>query len=483
MIYFTACCAFPPFTVIAGKAIKHPSLLSSIFPCSLLLLLTFVGPAPVVLAKANTSSYAGLSDSLNGCNVDGGIVSSPSTLTGLCISNGAGATVQLEVSGNTGLGRYGLVSASNQQVIASNNTGFFDMASYPPGNYLAGHISVESIATLSGVTNVNQLTGCFHISNYLNISSYTVQGGTITPLGTTTLTGGLLSFQVAGNSGPLGRWVLLNESGSQVLLHNASGTFSFDGMNTGTYRVVHIAFGPDFDTANANPQNPQGCVAASNIVFVTVEPASVQCPENLMDIGGNVYPVVQIGNQCWTAKNLNTDFYDNGEMVPLITDNSAWQALGSGQTGAWSYYNNDPLSEVFYGKLYNFYAVTDPRGLCPAGWHVPTDDDYTLLTDFLGGLLDAGGKMKTTGTTGLGGGLWVTPNAGATNESGFSAVPGGYRSSAGQFYSIGTFGSLWTSTATDALVGWYRGLASYNGSVFRSTCDKRDGCTVRCVMD
>ena len=254
-------------------------------------------------------------------------------------------------------------------------------------------------------------------------------------------------------------------------------------MDDGIFRIVHISFGPDFDTENANPQNPQGCIHASNLVFVSLEAAGFTCPEQIVDIEGNVYPVVQIGNQCWTSKNLNTSFYDNGEMVEHITPISEWSSAGETQTAAWSYYNNDPLTEVFYGKLYNYYAVTDPRGLCPAGWRVPTDEDYTLLADFLGGIPVAGGKMKTTGTTTGGTGLWAPPNAAATNESGFSALPGGYRSAAGQFFSLSSFGSLWTSTTADAIDAWYRGLANYNGIVFRSTCDKGDGCSVRCVMD
>ncbi len=431
----------------------------------------------------NFSEDQGFPSLLSGCTVNGGVVSSGSQLNNICITNGSPAAVQIMVSGNTGIGRFGLVRATTLQVIASNTTGLFDMGSYPPGNYVAGHISVESLSTLSGITNVNDLSGCFHISNYLAISTYHVNGGTVMPAEDISITGGEVTWQVTGHSGPFSRWILLNGSGTEVISIKTTGTFQFDGMQAGTYRIVHVSFGPEFDTENANPQNPQGCIDPSNMVFVTLQETVVNCPAQIEDIEGHVYPVVQIGNQCWTTKNLNTSFYDNGEVVEHIAPISAWTSAGLAQNGAWCYYNNDPLNEVFHGKLYNFYAVTDTRGLCPSGWHVPTDSDYTLLTDYLGGISVAGGKMKTTGNTGAGTGLWVNPNNDATNESGFSALPGGYRTAMGQFFSIGSFGSLWSSSSENETEAWYRGLANYNGVVFRSTCEKSDGCTVRCVMD
>jgi len=130
-------------------------------------------------------------------------------------------------------------------------------------------------------------------------------------------------------------------------------------------------------------------------------------------------PDVKIGNQIWMGCNLNVNHYRNGDSIPEVTDPRIWSNL---RTGAWCYYDNDQKNNGTYGKLYNWYAVNDPRGLAPSGWHVPSDAEWTTLSDYLGGEYAAGGKLKEAGI-----GLWDRPNTGATNESGFSAIPGGGR--------------------------------------------------------
>src|SRR5690606_33259564 len=118
------------------------------------------------------------------------------------------------------------------------------------------------------------------------------------------------------------------------------------------------------------------------------------------------------------------------DVIPQVTDPTIW---GNLTTGAWCYYNNDPANEIIYGKLYNWYAVNDPRGLAPVGWHIPSDSEWTILTDYLGGFEVAGGKMKETGTT-----HWANPNIGADNSSGFTGLPGGYRAyNSAEFNTIG----------------------------------------------
>ena len=138
------------------------------------------------------------------------------------------------------------------------------------------------------------------------------------------------------------------------------------------------------------------------------------------DVDGNVYRTVIIGEQEWMAENLKTTTYDNGDPIPNIIESDEWSALA---TGAWCYYDNDEAYDAVYAKLYNWYAVVDPRNLCPADWHVPSDDEWTALTDYLGGESEAGGKMKSNGTREAGTGLWKEPNAGATRSERF------YRSS------------------------------------------------------
>lgn len=144
------------------------------------------------------------------------------------------------------------------------------------------------------------------------------------------------------------------------------------------------------------------------------------------DVAGNQYQAVKIGNQTWMAKNLEIDTFRNGDPIPEAKTDAEWLAAGSTRKPAWSYYNKDPANGKTYGRLYNWNAVNDPRGLCPKGWHVPTDGEWDILVSYLGVGGDAGGKMKETGTA-----HWEPSNTGATNASGFSALPGGYRSSYG----------------------------------------------------
>jgi uncharacterized protein (TIGR02145 family) len=135
----------------------------------------------------------------------------------------------------------------------------------------------------------------------------------------------------------------------------------------------------------------------------------------------NAYTTVSIGNQCWMKENLRVSKYRNGEVIPVSSDNVQWSNLNKGSRCL--YENDSVLFNLPYGNLYNLYAVIDDKKLCPNGWHVPTDTEWTTLTEYLGGEIIAGGKMKTVGTA-----YWNDPNTGATNESGFSAVPGGFRS-------------------------------------------------------
>ena len=147
-------------------------------------------------------------------------------------------------------------------------------------------------------------------------------------------------------------------------------------------------------------------------------------------------------------------------------------------TGAWSHNNNDSQYENPYGKLYNWYAVNDPRNMCPLGWHVPTDAEYTLLTAYLGGESVAGGKMKSTGTQ-----YWQSPNTGATNESGFSGLPGGSRNNDGSFSVIGDFGAWWSSTESYPSAAWYRGLGYISVDADSFSGFKTYGLSVRCLRD
>jgi uncharacterized protein (TIGR02145 family) len=195
---------------------------------------------------------------------------------------------------------------------------------------------------------------------------------------------------------------------------------------------------------------------------------------SVRDIDGNAYATIQIGKQVWMAENLRTTRYRDGSTIPNVTGNTAWEQLNS---GAWCNYDNSPVNDTTYGKLYNWYAAANPL-ICPQGWHVPTDAEWTVLTCYLGGLQVAGGKMKSTGTQ-----YWDAPNTGATNESGFSGLPGGFRHRGGSFYHLGDHGGWWSATES-ADYAWGRGLNAEDAAVTRhSLNEKIRGLCLRCVRD
>lgn len=185
-------------------------------------------------------------------------------------------------------------------------------------------------------------------------------------------------------------------------------------------------------------------------------------------------PTVVIGSQQWMEKNLEVTTYRNGDLIPEVSDATAWSNL---TTGAWCWYNNDPANGAIYGKLYNWYAVADPRGLCPTGWHVPTIAEWTSLLTTLGGDAVAGGKLKSTSTR------WTSPNTSATNSSGFGALPGGYRYYFASFNVISNNGCWWSASEYNATVATYLLLGYTYGNGYLFNGDKKYGYSVRCVRD
>ncbi|MBK8501077.1 MAG: fibrobacter succinogenes major paralogous domain-containing protein [Saprospiraceae bacterium] len=175
-------------------------------------------------------------------------------------------------------------------------------------------------------------------------------------------------------------------------------------------------------------------------------------------------------------ENLKTTKYNDNIGILNVTDATQWSGLDVSQTGAWCYYDNLSSSNSTYGKLYNWYAVNTGK-LCPTGWHVPSDTEWTTLKDYLGGAGIAGGKMKETGTI-----HWNSPNTGATNESGFTGLPGGTRDNNGTFNVLGYVGDWWSSTESGANA-WFRNLSYLNGIVGRSDVGERWGFSVRCLRD
>jgi uncharacterized protein (TIGR02145 family) len=211
------------------------------------------------------------------------------------------------------------------------------------------------------------------------------------------------------------------------------------------------------------------------------------CSEDDNGDGPKTYEEVTIGSQVWMLKNLDVTKYANGDPIPQVTDPTKLADL---TTGAWCYWENNSANGEIYGKLYNWFAVNDPRGLAPAGWQVPSDDEWKVLEMHLGMALaeadgsgwrgtDEGGKLKEAGTE-----HWKEPNEGATNESGFTALPGGrYRKQDGVWHNLHYSGIFWSSTASSSGSAWLRILQGNAADIERKTGLNYDVYSVRCIKD
>jgi uncharacterized protein (TIGR02145 family) len=214
----------------------------------------------------------------------------------------------------------------------------------------------------------------------------------------------------------------------------------------------------------------------NSVYCVPIDSTTIVDSTLLTDIDGHTYPTTQICNQTWMAKNLDVARYRNGDTIPQVTDPSQWANL---TTGAWCWYNNDSATySSVYGRLYNWYAVNDPRGLAPTGWHVPNDGEWNTLADCLGGADVAGGKMKEEGTA-----HWNSPNAGATNSSGFDGLPSGGRYESAEFVDIGTGGNFWSSSENSSNSASYYYLNYNYASLTYYNYSKGRALSVRCVKD
>ncbi|HEY5587234.1 MAG TPA: FISUMP domain-containing protein [Ruminiclostridium sp.] len=193
------------------------------------------------------------------------------------------------------------------------------------------------------------------------------------------------------------------------------------------------------------------------------------------DEDNNNYPVVSIGNQVWMAENLKTTKYQDGTNIPLVVSNAEWSNL---RTAGYCWYNNDPGTyKPHYGALYNWFTLNSGE-VCPSGWHVPSDDELTTLTSFLGGENIAGGKLKEIGTS-----HWLSPNTGATDETGFTALPGDARYVDGTFKFFGSYSHWWSSSEFDNNKSWLRYLMNDWEGVARINTDKKYGLSVRCILN
>jgi uncharacterized protein (TIGR02145 family) len=263
-----------------------------------------------------------------------------------------------------------------------------------------------------------------------------------------------------------------NETGFKIERKTGTGTYAVVGStatDVTTYSDTGLTPSTTYTYRVYSYNSGGNSPTYSNEIDITTRNPTVT------DFDGNTYEIVSICNQTWTKSNLNVSHYRNGDIIPQVTNLAQWSNL---TTGAWCYYSNTSTFGTTYGKLYNWYAVNDPRGLAPIGFHIPSDAEWANLITCLGGNV-AGGAMKETGTIN-----WRSPNTGATNSSGFTALPGGLLDPVGQLFNyLSVNGYWWSTLESSSVAAWLYILSSNAAYTTRANSYKTNGLSVRCVKD
>ena len=408
---------------------------------------SFMTTNKINLPKVNTSNLGAIfaTNTLCGGEVtsDGG---SPVTARGVVWSTSPNPSIALATK---------TMNGSGTGVFTSNAMGLIPNTEYYIRAYATNSTGTDYGEERTFIT-LPQLTTT-SVTEITNISANT--GGNIIPAGSATITA---------------RGVVWSTSPKPTI---ALSTKTEDGMGTGVFTssITGLTAKTTY-YLRAYATNGAGTNYGNELSFIA-EKDTFSCvgTPTVTDIDSNTYKTVQIGTQCWMQSNLKVSKYRNGVAISTGLNDATWSSTTS---GAYAIYDNNNANDAIYGKLYNWYAVEDTLGLCPTGWHVPNDAEWTTLTTYLGGESVAGGKMKSVGTT-----YWNSPNTGATNESGFSVLPGGFRNSDGSFSSIRFNAVFWSATENDNPNAWNRFLYFNTGNVFRSNYLKSVGASVRCLRD
>ena len=344
--------------------------------------------------------------------------------------------------------------------------GFGSFSYWSSSEYNAGNSYLQIFS--NGYQGQNTKGGVLHIRaiRSFNITLPTISTTPATSITRTSATsGGYIPSN--GGSAIIARGICWDTNQSPTLANN----FTSNGIDTGSYssNLSGLSIGKTY-YVRAYATNSAGTAYGNEVSFTA---DTIQNCGIISDLDGNIYKTVSIGTQCWMRENLKTTKYRNEDSIPNVTNASAWVALA---TGAYCNYNNDSSNVITLGRLYNWYSVNDSRNICPSGWHVPTDAEWTTLETFLGGSSIAGGKLKQTGFS-----SWASPNTGATNSTGFSALSGGVRVSS--YGSIGSSGGWWSSTEYSASTAWLRFMLLNDSGVNWAFYSKVFGYSVRCIRD
>ena len=419
----------------------------------------------IVIACSTNSNSNGNTITVPPSNLTGVVVLS--TQINLYWTDDLTEELGFKIERKIGTGNYVIVGTVNSDTLTYSDTGLTPGTTYTYRVY--SYNGIDNSPTYS-----NELSLTTTNTMILPILT-TTETSEITT--TTAVSGGTISSN--GASVVIAKGVVWSTSSNATIVLSTK-TINDIGVGTYTSSITGLTANTTY-YIRAYATNSFGTAYGNEFSFTTNSSTEVNVPgPNVSDIDGNVYQTVTNCNQTWTKTNLNTSHYRNGDGIPQVTDPIAWAKL---KTGAWCYYNNDSANGTTYGKLYNWYAVNDSRGLVPIGYHIPTDAEWTTLTTCLGGASVAGGKMKTTTLWNDGIGIYPPPYTTATNSSGFSALPGGYRNSNGGYFYIRDYGYWWSSTEVYTEYAYDRYLIFYTNEVGREGINKLNGWSVRCVMD
>jgi uncharacterized protein (TIGR02145 family) len=350
-------------------------------------------------------------------------------------------------------------------------------------SWASNTITISGTPTASGTFNYSiPLTGgCGTVNATGTITVTAPTAPTFTQVGPYLSGASIPALATTSTNGISGTW-------SPTISNTATTTYTFtpSAGQCGTTTTMTITINQPLQyTLTANDST----VCAGTTVTLSV---NIQQANTLTDIDGNNYQTVQIGTQIWMKENLRTTKYSDGTTIPLVTDNSEWTSNYNNSTSLpmMSWYDNDQstYTDNKFGALYNWYSISTTtngnRNPCPIGWHLPTNEEWSILADFLGGTSIAGGKLKSIGTT-----FWLNPNTGATNESGFNGFPSGYRRHWEQqgttFVNVFGIGGWWSSTVDENDQSYAQSiyLGNYYNDILTGNSNNETGLSVRCIKD